>query len=147
MRAKLNGDVYAGLFFMIVGSAAGVIAGGYQVGSADDMGPGFLPLVLSLLLVGFGAVIGVRGLKADTGEIPRFAWSTAIGIAFSIACFGPVLERFGLVVAIPALTIASRVAGGDRHWLEIAATSAVLTLFCIAVFVWALNGSLPVWVR
>lgn len=145
MVTRLNADLLAGIFFILVGAVLGDIATDYPFGSAQEMGPGYLPLCLSVLIVLFGVVIGLRGLRASRTETITFALPTLLAIVASVGAFGPLLERFGLAIAIPVLVVVSRVVGGHRNWLEILLISVVLTVFCVLVFVWALNGAIPVW--
>lgn len=145
MVTRLNTDLLAGAFFIVVGALMGVIATHYPFGSAGEMGPGYLPLTLSVLILVFGIVIGLRGLRAAHKETLVFALPIVLAIVAAVAAFGPLLERFGLVVAIPLLVVVSRVIGGHRNWIEILLISVVLTVFCALVFVWALNGSIPIW--
>ena len=57
-------SLLAGGVFVVVGVAFAVGATRYQLGSALRMGPGYLPLVLGVVLAGLGLVIVGQGLAA-----------------------------------------------------------------------------------
>jgi putative tricarboxylic transport membrane protein len=66
-------------------------------------------------------------------------------IAVAVSLFGALIEPFGLVVALAVLAMLSAWAGPQFRWLEAAALTAVLIVFSIGVFVYALGLSLSVW--
>jgi Tripartite tricarboxylate transporter TctB family len=61
-------DLLAGGIFMAIGLAFAVTSGRYDIGSALQMGPGYYPLVLGVLLVGLGAGVSVEGLLRRRGS-------------------------------------------------------------------------------
>ncbi len=145
MVTRLNPDLLAGIFFIIIGAGAGYIAQGYSFGSAEQMGPGYLPVWLSGLIVAFGIAIGWRGLRATHKETIVFGLPVLLTICAAVAAFGPLLEHLGMIVAVPVLVVVSRLVGGHRNGKEILIISVALTAFCALVFVWALNGAIPLW--
>ena len=62
---------WAGVLFAGVGLLALIIARGYPLGTAARIGPGYLPICLSLLLLALGAASMVRGLRVTEGPIAR----------------------------------------------------------------------------
>lgn len=144
-QRRLGADVLAGLLFLAIGLAVTIVASGYRIGTAGSMGPGYFPLALGILMTVFGLIIAGKGLASGGEMAPQFAFGTAAIVVLAMVAFGLLVERLGLVVAIPAVVLLSRLAGGDRRWIEIVALGVALTLFCLAVFVWALRAPLPVW--
>jgi hypothetical protein len=61
-------DLLAGGTFMAVGLAFAVASSRYELGSALQMGPGYYPLVLGVLLVALGAGVAVEGLFRRRGS-------------------------------------------------------------------------------
>ena len=60
--------------------------------------------------------------------------------------FGATIERFGLVVAVCAVTLLMAVATEERRWPEVIASAVVMSLFCIGIFVFGLGEPLKIWV-
>ncbi len=139
-----------GAFFVIVGSGAAWEARRYALGSARDMGPGYFPLCLGLLLAVIGVVLLARSLPgvdtsrwraaADTLRASRL-WP----IALSLLGFGLVVEHTGLFIATVGLVIASSAAGGDFRWRTATVWGLVVATFCSLLFVKLLGMQLPVW--
>jgi hypothetical protein len=61
-------DLMAGGIFMAVGLAFAVASSRYELGSPLQMGPGYYPLVLGVLLVALGAGVAVEGLFRRRGS-------------------------------------------------------------------------------
>jgi hypothetical protein len=61
-------DLTAGGIFMAVGLAFAVASSRYELGSPLQMGPGYYPLVLGVLLVALGAGVAVEGLFRRRGS-------------------------------------------------------------------------------
>ena len=56
-------DFWTGVLFFGVGAAAFLIARTYSFGTASRMGAGYFPAVLSALLMFFGVLLLLRGLR------------------------------------------------------------------------------------
>ena len=71
VRVKSPQDFWAGILFILSGSAALWIGRDYAFGTLTRMGPGYLPAVLSCALVAVGAVLTVRALALAGPAIER----------------------------------------------------------------------------
>src|ERR1700679_911651 len=68
-RFKLKRDYYAGGLMLLLGVGAAVTGSGYKVGSLAKMGPGFLPVMLGIVLAFLGILIAGTALGSpDTGD-------------------------------------------------------------------------------
>ena len=56
-----NRDFFAGLFYIVIGASGWYMALDYPFGSALRMGPGYFPIVLSVIMIVFGTIIGITG--------------------------------------------------------------------------------------
>lgn len=147
MKIKLanNQDAIAGLIFITLGVIGLVIALRYSFGSAVEMGPGYFPRILSALLIGFGAIILLRGLRNATTMADVWAWLPLFFITLSIVLFGATIERLGLVPAVMLLVAASAYAGHEFKLREVGVLAVVMAVFAAAVFVWGLRLSYPLF--
>jgi hypothetical protein len=135
----------AGCLFIVIGIFGAAVAGGYRLGSAARMGPGYFPLLVSLLMAVLGAVIAARSLG---GSAPREAledWdlrrlATIVG---SVVLFGLLLRPLGFQVAMLAMLLAACTASREMTWKGAVVTSVVLAVVCTIVFVWALGVRMP----
>jgi hypothetical protein len=138
-----NKDVWAGLFLIVVGVTAVVIARDYTFGTALRMGPGFFPIVLSGFLILSGLYILTNGLRG--GEKIEGSWPlrALIVLPLALVLFGVLIERAGFVPAMLVLIFGSGLAGTDFRLIEMLIFSVLLTALCAGVFVWGLGLPYP----
>jgi hypothetical protein len=145
MRIRAPKDFWSGLMFCGFAVVGLLAARGYSLGAAGKMGPGYFPLLLGGVLALLGVVLIARSIVLDGEPLPRFHILPLAVIAVAVCLFGVLIEPFGLVIALAVLTMLSARAGPQFRWLEAAALTAVLIVFSIGVFVYALGLSLSVW--
>jgi hypothetical protein len=137
-----NKDVWAGLFLIVVGVVAVVIARNYTFGTALRMGPGFFPTVLSGFLILSGLYIMANGLRR--GDKIEGSWPLrALIVPLALVLFGVLIERAGFVPAMLVLIFGSGLAGTEFRLIEMLIFSVLLTALCAIVFVWALGLPYP----
>jgi len=137
-------DFWTGVMYLGFGAIAFWIARGYSFGSASRMGPGYFPSVLSGMLMFFGALALLRGLRKKGPPFGVFAWKQAAIVIASTVAFGLLLSRAGLVIALVVLILgcASASAKFRFEWKAVAAAIG-LVLFCVLVFVKGLGLPMP----
>lgn len=149
-------DFYAGLLFMLVGSAFAWSALDYQVGSSARMGPGYFPLLLGVLLALLGAVMMLRSalLPADRLDaVGPWAWKPLAAIISANLLFGVALgglprlklPALGLMLGIYGLTFVACLAGERFRFKEAALLATALAALSYLAFVLLLQLQLPVW--
>jgi hypothetical protein len=149
---------HAGGALLVVTGVAVVVAGvGYGTGTLRQMGSGFLPVVLGVLLAAIGAALlaSARGEPAGAtpeppAEMAHLAgpvvqwrgWLCIIGGVLSFVVLG---QHGGLV---PASFVSVFVAAlGDRRntWRAAAGLAALMTALGVAVFHFGLHLLLPLF--
>jgi len=146
VRIRSLQDFLAGLIFLAFGIVGLWIGRGYQMGSASHMGPGYFPVLLSGGLLLLGAAVAARSFVVEGQPIEAIGWRPVLCIAGAVFAFGATIERFGLVVAVCAVTLLMAVATEERRWPEVIASAVVMSLFCIGIFVFGLGEPLKIWV-
>jgi len=152
-------DFLAGLLFLGFGVGFGWAATRHPLGEAADMGPGYFPLLMGLLLALLGALILFKALTFEAlggGRVPRWGlgslWRVLGGLLWLALCTGPSqwpwlgsalagFPTFGLVIGVAGLLLAVGVGGGARAaWWSLALAVAISAIW------WALLGlSVPLW--
>lgn len=148
MKIKSEKDFWSGLMFLVVGIGFAWGALNYSFGSSARPGPAYFPFGLGILLAILGALTLFEALTIETegGEpIGDIAWKPLIIIVGSIALFGLLLPRLGMVISLPILVITSAMAGDEFHWGEALINAVILTLGSWAVFILGLNLVIPLW--
>ena len=82
MTLRLNvPDLAFGVFLVALGALAFGLASELTVGTAASMGPGYVPRGLSMLIMVYGLVLGVRAAFTGHEPFPAIAWRPLILIS------------------------------------------------------------------
>ena len=77
LRVKSPRDLGAAAMFILIGIAGLWFGRDYTVGTAARMGAGYMPTMLSWLLIGFGFFVGLRALRMRGPKIESVNWRSA----------------------------------------------------------------------
>jgi Tripartite tricarboxylate transporter TctB family len=138
-----NKDFWSGLMLIAIGIAAIVMAREYPMGTALRMGPGYFPTALGVVLALFGLFIALRGFRSS--DLISGSWSlrALVVVPVSLVLFGLLMDRAGFIPALVVLVVGSAAASREFNLLEVALLTIVLTVFCVAVFIFALGLPYP----
>ena len=134
MNRFLSKDFLSGLMFIGFGLFVLYYGQKLAVGTSVRMGPGYVPHMLSYILLVLGALICVIALYAggETVEAPK--WRPITLVTVGIVAFALLLESFGLFPALVALVIIASLGGDEFKLTEVIGNVIVLTILCILVF-------------
>lgn len=130
----LSKDFLSGLMFVGFGAVTLYYGQKLAVGTAVRMGPGYVPRMLSLILLGLGALICVLALINGSEEVEKPKWKPITLVTIGIVCFALLLERAGLFPALVVLILISSLAGEEFKLFEVIGNIVVLSILCIVVF-------------
>jgi Tripartite tricarboxylate transporter TctB family len=136
-------DIEAGAFFSLFGAATALLSLQYKMGTAAEMGPGFFPLLLGVLLTVIGVGILLKGISGHGENSRGVSLRALFFIALSLALFAILMVTAGMLFAVPALVFVSLLASDHFTFVRAAAISAGLVVFCYVVFVHLLGVSAP----
>jgi hypothetical protein len=143
-------DAALGLIFVLIGMAFAIGSRSAEIGTAFRMGPGYFPLLLSFVLMLLGAIIVAGSFKGANEPFVIVPWRGLLLVLAAPVVFGLTVRKLGLAPAI-ILTVLLSVYASRRSNLRLAGAMAIgLTLFCLAVFSYALRLPLPLfgpWLR
>jgi hypothetical protein len=145
MKFRAPKDFWSGVMFCSFAAVAIFAARGYSLGSAGRMGPGYFPLLLAGLLAALGAALIARSVVVRGEPLPRFHVLSLVLIAAAVYLFGVLIEPVGLVISLAVLTLMAALSGGQFRLMETLTLAAVLIVFSVGVFVYALGLPLNVW--
>jgi len=127
-------DFLSGVMFIAFGLVALWFGRHLAMGTTVRMGPGYVPHMLSYILLVLGAIICVVSLYAggETTEAPK--WRPITMVTIGIVAFALLLERFGMAPALVALILISSLGGEEFKLTEVIGNIVVLTILCVLVF-------------
>jgi putative tricarboxylic transport membrane protein len=132
-------DFYCGLLLLAVAAVFAIGLLDLPLGDAFRMGPGYFPLVLTILLAGLGLVIVVNGLRLEGEPIGTLPTRGILLIVLPIVFFGLTLRGLGLVPALGITVFATTFASRPWNpWLA-STTTLLLVIACVAIFVFGLG--------
>jgi hypothetical protein len=138
-------DLLTAAMFLAIG-ALGLWAGrGLTMGTADAMGPGYLPRLVCWLLIVVGLAIGGIGLFRARESIAAPKLRPISVIMLSVIGFAFIAQSFGFVAASVWLLLVGSLADRESRWREVLLLTAGLTAFGALVFIVGLGVQMPIW--
>jgi hypothetical protein len=134
-----NTDFYSGVLLVAVATVALLYIRTLTIGTVLDMGPGYFPLGLALILLGMGLVLMVKGVTTTGVPVDTLHLRPLFFVLLSFAVFGLLVERMGLVIAILAQVGLAHFGSRETGWKGSAITAVALAIASSVVFVWLLK--------
>jgi hypothetical protein len=138
-------DIAFGSFLILLAILALFGTRTLAVGTAANMGPGYVPRALAWIILGFGVIITAHGLWARFRQLPAILPRPLICVLVSLAVFALILPKGGLVLATLGTMACSTFAATDYKWRESVIFAVVITIFTVLLFVNGLGLPLSVW--
>jgi len=138
-------DFIAGILLLAVAGIFGYGAYLMPLGRAARMGPGYFPLVLSILLAVVALAILVNSLKKEGEGIEQFSVRPMIFVTLSILFFGFALKGLGLVPTLSGTILLSTFASMRWSGLRTFLLIAILVPACALIFVKGLGLVIPLY--
>lgn len=138
MRRSISIDPvngWCGTLLVLVGLFFAVQSASLEIGTAFRMGPGYFPLVLSIVLIGLGAAIFVSALRRGSEPIGRIAWRGTAFILVAPILFGMLLRGLGFIPSIFITALVASFASTRMRPIYAFVIAATLALFTTLVFI------------
>ena len=148
-----------GVFSILLGSITGYLAWSYDIGRVTDMGAGYFPFVISIMLVLLGIAVLMRGgddlpaaesrvsaVSAGERKLQLLRTLRVLGSALGgLVVFALILKPAGMVVSVIALVgIVSFAHPGPKFWPTLVLAFG-LAAFSAVVFVILLKVQIGIW--
>lgn len=143
-------DFLFGLFLLLVATGTLVATSKLKIGSAANMGPGYMPRVIAVAVIGFGLFFVIRAvwrsLRACDGlAIERVQLRPLFGIVIAGAVFALLVESAGLAIASVASIVIAAFATREVRPVEAVIFGCVMAALSVLLFVTALSLPVPIW--
>ena len=148
-RVRNPQDLTAGLFLVLVAALALIFSASLPVGKLLNMGPGYVPRMLTWILGALGLLVTARGFTTDqpagAGSLTEWAWRPLLALTAAILVFAFLLEWAGLVICVLVTVAVSGLAAEGIKPLQSLAVGAVLAVMSSVLFVLGLGMPLRLW--
>lgn len=141
MTVKSKRDFYTGLLFTAVGLFFVIFGQELEMGTVDNMGPGYLPIVVSAMLIAIGAVQLFRSF-VTAGEPVSFKSKEPTVMVVALVAFGYFLPKVGTLLSVLGLMLASAILHKKFTWKMFAVSYAVIVAL-VLIFKYGLGSSIP----
>lgn len=132
-------DMAAGMLFVAIGLFFLFGAQSLDIGTAVKMGPGYVPLVLSGILIALGIAIGVKSFAMPNEPIGTIPWRGLVLVLAAPVIFGATVRGLGLIAAL-AIAVFITTFASRRMTIPLAiGLTLALTVFCVLVFSYGLG--------
>ena len=146
MRTRGNlPDLAFGLFLVALGLFGFYATRNLSIGTASDMGPGFVPRALEWAILVSGVGYVAKGILAGFGPMPSFAWRPLLTILAAVAVFALCFQSLGLIIAVIASIVVAGLAQRPIQPHVLLPFGAVVAAFAALLFVSGLGLPLKLW--
>lgn len=139
-------EICAGALFLAFGAFVLLYARAYAMGTATQMGPGYFPTLLALLLCVLGLIAIVQGLRAKQGV--RIGPLPLVPLAFVVAGvvgFAALINDHGLAPAVIAVVLLGCYDRLLRRPVEVAVICLALLVLADAIFIYGIQLPIDFW--
>ncbi|MGE7473373.1 tripartite tricarboxylate transporter TctB family protein [Bosea sp. NPDC003192] len=140
-------DVLLGAFLVAVAAGALYATRTLSVGHAADMGPGYMPRVVSLALLGFGLLFLARGARGVIVTIEAVHLRPLLAVLAAVGIFALSAERLGLAIASVLTVLLAGLATRETRPLESMGFAVLLSALAALLFIKVLALPIPLWPR
>jgi putative tricarboxylic transport membrane protein len=134
-----NVDFFSGVLLSGIAIFALFYIRTLEIGTVLQMGSGYFPLGLALILLGMGLVLIVKGVLSGGPGVDTIYLRPLFFVLLSFALFGVLVERAGLICAILAQVVVAHFGSRETRLLESIVLAAVLAAVSSVLFVWILK--------
>ncbi len=138
-------DLLFGAFLLAVAIAVTAATWKLRVGTAANMGPGYMPRALSLGIAGFGLCFVARAVLSPFHGIERPQPRAVFGILASVAVFALLAPSAGLAIATLATIVVAGLASTETRFIETLLFGVAMAAASVLLFIKALSLPVPAW--
>jgi hypothetical protein len=137
-------DYYAGGLMLLLGVGAAVTGSGYKFGSLARMGPGFMPVVLGVVLAFIGLLIAGTALGSSEPDDGKFLPDNPQWFGWLCIIAGPVLfiilgQFGGMIPAVFACVFVCALGDKTATYKSSFILACGVTVFGVVLFHYLLN--------
>ena len=151
-RFERQRDYYAGALMILVGVFAGYVATTYDLGSLREMGPGFFPLILSVLIAALGVGIAATAGRTEGDAYGPMAHGHRVGVDLrgwaaifaGVVAFIALGHYAGMAPATFACVFLAAIGDSQHTWRSAATLALGITIVAVVVLAFGLRVQMPI---
>lgn len=143
----VSSNMLSAVFVIALGLVGLAALGNAEIGTASEMGTGYLPRLVTWLLLGGGVVLAALALLQDGEVLPDLRAKPLVVVSLAITAFAATVDQLGIVIAVVSSTLIASLASTESRWRETLLLAAGIALGAVLVFVLGLKMPAPIWPR
>ena len=147
VRVRAPQDFYGGLVLIMVACLALVASAELPGQRGFAFGPGTAPRLFAALLVALGPAVAFTGLIAEGPRIEKYNIRGPVLVIGAILGFSAMIRPLGLIIASYVTFVVAILGSKEVRIVEALIGAAVMTAFCVLLFVYVLNLPFQLWPR
>jgi putative tricarboxylic transport membrane protein len=140
-------DFYGGLALVMLATFALIASANLPGQRGFAFGPGTAPRLFAVILAGLGAAIALGGIFTSGPRIEKYKIRGPVLVIAAILGFAAMIRPVGLVIASYVTFCVALMGSKEMRVVETLIGAAVMTLFCVGLFVYLLNLPFQLWPR
>jgi putative tricarboxylic transport membrane protein len=140
-------DFYGGVALVILANLALIASAELPGQRGFAFGPGTAPRLFAVLLAGVGAAVSVVGVFTDGPKIEKYAIRGPLLVIAAILGFAAMIRPLGLIIASYVTFVVAIMGSREMRIVEAFVGAAIMTVFCVLLFVYLLNLPFQLWPR
>ena len=145
-RRRINlQDILFGIFLIAAAAFTTVTTWNLRVGTAANMGPGYMPRAISILVCVFGLYFVVHGALTQGPAIAPPQPRAIGGIVAAVAAFALLTMTAGLMIASLVTIVIAGFASRETRFVESVLFGGAMAVGSVLLFVKALSLPVPIW--
>jgi hypothetical protein len=147
-RFRIKRDYYAGGLMLLLGVGAAYTGTGYKFGTLARMGPGFMPVMLGIVLAFLGILIAGTALGSSEDDGKRFLPDNPQWFGWLCIIGGPVMfiilgQFAGMIPAVFACVFVCALGDKTATYKSSLVLAAGVTVFGVLLFHYLLSIPFP----
>ena len=138
-------DYYGGLVLIMLATLCLIASSELPGQRGFAFGPGTAPRLFAGMLAALGLLVTVVGVTVAGPRIEKYRLRGPLWVLFAICLFAAIIRPFGLVFASFLTFMISIYGSTEMKWIESVIAAAVMTAFCVGLFVYLLNLPFQLW--
>ena len=138
-------DVLLGAFLVALATFTTIATWNLRVGTAANMGAGYMPRAIAALVCAFGVFFLIRGALSPFQAIEPPKARSVIFLLGSVAAFALLVESTGLMLASIVTIVIAGMATRETRFLENVLFGGAMAAGSVLLFVKALSLPVPIW--
>ena len=146
--ARLKRDYYAGGLMLLIGLGSVLQGSSYRLGTLARMGPGFMPVVLGVVLALLGILIAGTALTSPASDDGKFLPDNPQWFGWACILGGPILFIVlgiygGMIPAVFSCVFVCALGDKSATLRSSAILAAAITVFGVVLFHYLLGVPMP----